>query len=382
MKLTRMAMFCWLINMPWLCSGALAENAATTVAAKPGEAVEFHFSVKPGDTRRFRIATQTFGAMNMPPLPPQKFSQRFEQEFMLTCLRMGPDRTTVFEMTFPNIALQMNIGGVTVEVDTRKPSATSQPVFGAIERMFGAITKVKCQATFSPAGEPLKVDGLREGIDSVMAEAKDLMAIPAMKLLLDRMRTDYLGNNVIEENLRTSYRLFPDGGKANVGDRWNREWQVKLPVFKLGALGKAEYELLGTEQFHGRPCAKIRFKSAMNTLPKPKQMDGNAAGASRSQLDRMNLTMNASGGNGTAYVDYAQGAVVQLRETQRIAIEMSIESDSKVEQPEIRTGAGKMTQNLTTSIQMDLLDDAKTGEPNAVAPGGVKDKAETQPAGQ
>jgi hypothetical protein len=196
------------------------------------------------------------------------------------------------------------------------------------------------------------------------------------------MRTDYLGNNIIEENLRTSYRLYPDGGKANVGDRWNREWQVKLPVFKLGALGKAEYKLLGIEQFRGRPCAKIGFKSAMNTLPKPKQPEGSEAGVSRSQLDRMNLTMNASGGNGTAYVDYVSGAVVQLRETQRIAIEMSMEPDSNAGPSEMRKGAGGMTQSLTTSIRMDLLDDAKTDEPNILAPGGAKDNAESKPAGR
>ena len=335
--------------------GAPAVAADPAVSTNPGKEIEFHFKATPGEVTRTRLTAQTSGSMTMlKPLPPQKLSQTFEQETVMKCLRADPGKPLVFEMSIPNVAITMNMGGIDLTVDTRKPATSSQPVFGMINRVFDKITKVTCTVTFSPKGEVIKVEGLSEGIKGVLEEAKTVLPL-AMRKMLDQMR-DYLGDQLIEENLRGNYRLIPDGGKARVGDKWVREWQMNMPPFNISTKARGEYELLGVEQFRGRPCAKISAKTIMNDQTGTKPAGSASEGVPRGLADRVRFRLHASGGNGIAYVDYTTGQLVQFREMQRTTIEISIDPDANAPADGIKEGMGRMTQSLTTAVNIEMLD--------------------------
>lgn len=349
MRCTLLSILSLLIGLP-----VLAADADAPAATDDG-VVEFHFKAEPGDAYRSRITTQTFGSITMfAPLPPQKFAQTFEQEIAMECVRVEPDGTVVFKMTMPSVAMEMNMGGVKMEVDTRKPPVSTRPEFDLVRRIFEAMTRIECELAFSAQGEPLRVEGLSEGLQEVLEEATATLPMPSLKKMFDQMR-DQLGDSIIEENLRATYRMFPDGGKARVGDTWTRDWTMQMPPMDIAAKGNAEYELAGVEEFRGRRCAKIRIKSTISTLPKPASAPSGEG--PRSILDRMNFTMNASGGNGVAYVDPATGQVLQFKETQRSVIEMSLEPDPDAQAEGLREGMGKMTQTLNTSVRIEMLDD-------------------------
>ncbi|MBI4581652.1 MAG: hypothetical protein HY718_18295 [Planctomycetes bacterium] len=353
MNILRIALMSWLAAVPaWA-----ADDAATS---RPADTVEFCFAPTPGQVQRSRVATTTFGSMRLfGSLPPQKFSQRFEQEVVMKCLRVNPDKTSVFAMTMPAIAMQMNLAGIKMEVDTRRPSPATRPEFDIVNRLFSSMTKLECTLTFSPEGEPLKVEGLSKGMEAVLEELGELAHRPGMKHLIKQMR-EFLGDNIIEDHLRSTFRMFPDDGKARVGDTWTREWQMTLPMLNIASQGRGEYELLGVEEFRGRPCAKIRVKSSMSTLPKAAPGPAKAGDAEPTIFDRMQFSMNASGGNGTAYIDYTTGDLVQYREVQRITMEMSIAPDPQASEDEGREGLAKVSQILNTSVEIDLLDEKPT----------------------
>ena len=100
---------------------------------------------------------------------------------------------------------------------------------------------------YSPQGEPLQVEGLTKGIEDVLHEAENALAVPGMKKLFEQMK-DSLGDDIVRENLRAAFRMLPDEGKARVGDKWVREWKQKLPPLDITAVGHGEYELAGIEE--------------------------------------------------------------------------------------------------------------------------------------
>lgn len=357
MNTLRLSLLCSILAAPvWA-----AEDVAPA-AASPNQEVQFNYVAKVGDTARMKIVTRTFGSMDMfGAMLTQKFSQQFEQELVMKCIEVRPDKTSLHEMTLPNVAIRMDIGGIKIQVDTRQkdPVAASQPAYDLLYRVFTAITKIKCTVTFSPQGEPVKVEGLSEGMQKVFDELSDQL-MPGMKQFFDQFR-DQLADDMLEEQMRASFRLTPDGGKARVGDTWKREWQVKMPPFNILTRGSGQYELLGVEEFRGHTCAKIRVKSDLTTIPGQKPDITKMGGAPKSLLERMQFSMNSSGGNGIAYIDVNTGDLLQLRETQRSTIELSMEADPNATGEEPKEGLGKIKQNLNTSVQTDLLE--KNGQP-------------------
>lgn len=347
----RYAIAGWLLMAP-------AYVAAQQTPSLSSEQVQFGFVARKGDTARLKITTQTVGSMSMfGGMVEPKFSQNFEQDLVMTCIEVRPDKSSVFEMTLPEMSMRINMGGVPIEISTREeaaPTSATNPASDLLHRVFMAMTKVKCTVTFSATGEPIKVEGLSEGMDSVLAEVSDQL-LPGMKQFFDQFR-DYLADSIMEEQMRSAFRLVPDGGQARVGDRWNREWNIKMPPFNVMTQGKGEYELLGIEEFRGRLCAKIRTKSTMTTLPGQKPDASGAAGLPKSIFERMQFSMTASGGNGIAYVDFVTGDLMQLRETQRTTIEMSMEPDPDAADAELKQGLSKMTQRLTTSVRIEMVE--------------------------
>jgi hypothetical protein len=354
MNTLRYALFVCLLAGP-----AWAQQNATS-SEQSAETVSFRFAPKVGEVTRTTIATKTSGSMNMfGSMLTQKFSQNYEQDIVLKCTEIKPDGTSVFEMTLPAVAMKMNMGGFSIEVDTRdeNPPAATQPVFDIVRRLFTAMTRLECTVTFSPEGEPLKLEGLSEGMDSIMKEFSSQL-MPGLGQLFDQFR-DYLADDIMAEQMRSVTRMMPDDGKARVGDKWTREWQVKLPPFNVMTQGKGEYEFLGMEEFRGRRCAKIRVKSSLTTMPGQKP-DGAKLGVPKGIFDRMELSMNSSGGNGIAYLDPATGDLLQMRETQRTTLEISMAPDPQAEE-HLQEGIGKITQKLTTSVQINLVE--KNGKP-------------------
>lgn len=359
MNTRRVALIVLLLS-PWLLGSSSVPDPANSTA----EVVDFHFVAKAGDMTRTRTVTRTFGSMNMfGSLINQKFSQNFEQEVVLKCTEVRPDGSSIFEMTLGEIAMKMNFGGMTIEVDTREenPPPASMPVFDVVRRLLTAMTTIKCTVTFSPEGEPLEVEGLSEGMEAIMSEISDQL-VPGLRQFFDQFR-DYLADDIMAEQMRSAFRIYPDNGKARPGDTWTRQWQVNMPPFSVMTEGRGEYEFLEMREFRGRPCAKIRVRSTLTTLPGQKPDLSSLGGVSKSVFQRMQFSMNSRGLNGVAYVDPSTGDLLHFRETQRITIEISMDPDPHAE-GELKEGLGKITQRLTTSVQIDLVEkNGQTFEP-------------------
>lgn len=365
----------WIGAMLMLCPALAIADPGTDAAAQE---VRFQFKPVVGAEAQMRVTTQTFGSIAVPaPLPAQKFSQSWEQELALKCLRINDDGTSVHELRMPNITMKMNIGGLTMEFDTRRPGeqSASHARMAFLSDMFQSLTDSTYTLTLGPDGEPLKVEGFSQAMDKAVDALGSQMKVPGLKGMLDQFK-EYLTDDMIAENLRSSYRVVPDDNRARVGDVWERQWRIPVPFLKGTMEATGQYELLAVEEYRGRPCAKIRVKSTLIMTPDEPAQDAPDSKKAKSIFDRMDMKLSSTGGNGLAYWDYQTGELVDMRETQRIVVEISFGADPTAEPEEMKAGFGKIVEKLTTSVHMELLGDNESGA--AARPASTDGQSESQ----
>lgn len=354
----------------------IAAGAEPAGTADTSEKIEFSVKAVPGEVSHHRVVTKSVGSMKLfESLPAQRFAQTFEQDIVVRCLRVNPDGSAVCELTMPRVGMKMNFGGLAMEFYSDRPEGqtSKQPGMDIVGKLFMAFTKIKCQMLFSPTGEPLKVEGLSEGVSRVMDEIAGDLPIPGMKSFFDRFG-EYMADDSMLENMRSAHRMIPNGATARIGDRWEREWEMEFPPFNTVMRGNGQYELVAVEEFRGRRCAKIRGKQSLTMRPGAKPAGGEATGFA-GIMDRMKLSMDTSGGEMTAYWDFENGEMVDMRETQRMTIEISMEPGAEgaaeaapdSDEARLQKGFGKMMQRFTNSVHVTLIDDEEGADDAAIS---------------
>ncbi len=332
-------------------------GAAHADRSKAPDSVEFKIAemYKPGLVTRYRVITKAVGSMKMfDPIPEQKFAQTMEQELVIRCTQVNPDKSAVLELTMPRIRMDMNFGGMRIAFDSQAPASTTQkrPGDNFVAALFRGMTKIKITCITGPDGLPKKVEGFDEGIDELMKEIARGDPSPMGKKMLDQMR-DFLSDDMMLEQMKSHYRVTPLKRRLQVGDTWQVEWQQMMGVLNMLMQGKGDYELLGIEEFRGRQCAKIRTKESFQAIPTPERTKTDTI------FDRMDLRMTSSGGEGIAYVDCRTADIVQYRQTQRMTIEVGLKPDAQAEDANLRGGFGPMVQKLNNSVTVELIEDGE-----------------------
>ncbi len=350
-----------------VCLTAPAVGVRAEPAARP-DRIDFKIAYQPGRVVRLRMAQKAVGAMSIGLLPDQKFSQTFEEEMTTICRKVNPDGSAEFEHAIDRIAMKMGIFGMNIEFDSRVPTTrpAANPALPVVEKIFRGMVGSRFSVTLGPDGRPTKVSGLAEMMEKMVGTLGDDPAGAAAKKMVDGFANMFNDDNMMEQ-MKSYSRMTPRRSSVRVGDKWTDKWEVKLPIFRGAFQGEGEYELVGIEQFRGRSCALIRIKESfhMDDPPAPEGPDAArpaSVPASKGIFDRMRFNLRTSGGEGLAYWDYQTNDVVQLRQTQRMTIEISLGPDPGAEDPEMRKGFGKIVQTFNVAISVDVLDDADASE--------------------
>lgn len=343
--------------------GAMAgAGGATRAKADP---IEFNVKHVPGRVERLKIVSKTVGTMKMfDPMPEQKFTQTFEQELVGTCKKINPDKSAVYELAMPRICMNSNVGGFRMDVSVPPKAANEGAAFPGsdmIQKVFEGIAKLKLTLTVSPEGKPLKLEGMREGIKKIMDEIGDME--PMVKGIITKISSMF-DDETIAQQMKSYWRMIPPKGPVNVGDTWEEDWDMTLPVVNARFQGHGQYELVGVEAFRGRSCAKIRVTESFKTVPRPKTEESKTPTSSpasgsdpiQAMMEKMEFHFESSGGEGIAYVDYQNGDLVQLRQTQKMTIRMKIPIPT-TQQGQAASGTMSMVQKLNTSISIDSIDE-------------------------
>ncbi len=360
------------LSAPWAAVGQ-----ADTPAAP--DQIEFRFVPRPGQTVRLRRVSKAVGSAKLfDPIPEQKFSQSFEQGLVARCREVNPDGSAVLEISMPYVAMNMDFGGFKSGFDSRAPAPSTQarnPGQEFLALLCKAMTGLTL--TVGPYGQPIKLEGLSEGMKKIVEDLPKESVSPLAGQLLDMMCNDA----TMMDQFNTYYRICPPEKTTRVGSTWRRNWQMKLPMFKTGLKGTGQYELLGIEEFRGRQCAKVGIKESFATAPLAESQGGERTTRftpAESVLDRMNFEMSSSGGEGIAYWDYENGHLVQLRQTQRMTIEISLKPDAKAQDAELKKGLGPMVQKAYNSVTVELIE-ASEASGDANAPSAAPATASTLP---
>ncbi len=373
-------------------------SAGDLWADAPAKAVEFRFAPQPGQVTRQRIVTRTVGTTRLPPpLPEIKFAQVFEQEITTTCKQVNPDRSAVMEMTMDRLAMRISSGPMNAQVDTRTfdPQKARDPMSRMMGQVLSAMTDKRVTLTLNPAGKPVKIEGMREIFERVMREFKESAGDDPVSRMLgqtfEQLGTVFEDEAVLRQ-MEAYYRITPNKpGVVRVGEQWDHEWQMDLPMLASGCVAKGEYELLGIEEVRGRPCAKIRLKETFSVSSRPQNPEQAKAPSPLGKLfEQMQFSLQSSGGEGVAYWDCENSTLVQLRQTQRFTLDARMPAgpetaaDGTADKPDETPGlpGGQLTQQFMTSVSMDLIE---PGE-EVRAPGAelqeVPVRNDSQPAGR
>jgi len=338
------------------------------------DAIEFKFVYEPGQVVTHRVVNKAVGTMKLQdPIPEQKFSQTFEQDVVARCEQVKPDKSAVFGMTIPRIVMKMTLGSL--KIDWAFDSRTGQEVKADLPSpdiaaaIFKGITQTKFRFTLGPDGQAVAVTGLDEGIEKVFGELKG-DASPLVKPFMDKLR-EFMTDEMMTEQLESNRRTIPPTSPARIGDTWEHEWEVKIGFMNIALQCKGQYELIGIEELHGRPCAKIRITESVETAPRPdpgKRDPAASGGKPQTMIDRMRFEMTASGGDGIAYWDYQNGQLVRHRQTHRLMLTLSLPADPDAESILLRTGFGPIVQKFSVATSVDLIDPAEAGTDTSSAP--------------
>jgi len=351
-------------------SAALAAAGQETRAAEP-DAIDLKFVYQAGRTTRQRMVSRTVGSMKLfDPLPEQNFAQTFEQDLTLTCRRANPDGSAVLDMTMDRVAMKMSIGGLNMEFDSAAPATQSNDCLDTrmLARIFSAMVGSPLTVIGGPDGQPARIEGVKQFKEKMLNSLADEPVPASLRKLLEQVSGMFDDENMMKE-MQSSYRLIPNERKR-VGDRWERSWNMKIPLFNGKIDGQGRYELLGVEEFRGRKCAKIAVKESfqMAATPEVETPAGPAASSpAKGLVERLRFDLKASGGEGTAYWDYENGELVQLRQVQRLTMEISVPTDAAPKGRETNAAKPAMVQKLTTAESVDLLEDAPTAARGAPA---------------
>ncbi len=337
--------------IPLLCIPNLC--IAAEPARSAGE-VRFIVSWEPGRVIRQRVTSRTFGGIKLPdPLPEQKFSQTFDQTLVMRCRSTNPDGSFTLDVAMEDVGMRMSVGPMTV--DSRAPGGEKNPSQAAVARVVKALSGVRFSLAVSDTGRPLKVQGLSESLKRVTSELSADKDMAMMKPIMDGIAKMFDDDAMLQQ-MNSIYRVLPPhGGPTKIGDKWDQTWKMKLPVANFQLEGKGEYELLGTQTFRGRPCAKIRVAETFRTTEVP------ATEPVPGPFSRMQMELASSGGEGIAYVDYTTGNLVQLRQTMEITMSIAMKGDPEATDQAHRVGMPKMVQKLRTSVTLELLDGETAG---------------------
>jgi hypothetical protein len=352
-----------------LLTGLLAAGAFAQSPAKGPDAIEFKFSHQPGQVIRQRMTNKNVGTFQMPgPLPEQRMSQTFEQVIKTTCRQVNPDKSVALDVVMEDLAMKLAVAGMNFEYDTRRPEAAQidNPAVTTMARMFSAMKGAVLTVTLSPSGHPTRV----EGLSALMKKASEAVGDdPIASQTLQQMGSMF-EDDTMAAQMQSWYALFPpEPGTYRVGDRWEHQWEMKVPAMNVTMQSKGEYKLLGVQEFRGRKCARIHARESLQ-LGTP---DG--VPASGGFLANMNMELATTSSNGIAYVDYENGQVVQYRQMQDWTMTMSMKGDPEAEDQASRAGIPPLTYKMKSTISIDLLEDGHGAEPtNHAQPG-------TQPAG-
>ncbi|GMU23693.1 MAG: hypothetical protein AMXMBFR13_37710 [Phycisphaerae bacterium] len=362
--------------------GALTTlGLAAEPASRPAQ-IDFKFKFEPGRVVRHRVETRSVGSIKLPaPLPEQKFTQTFQQVMTTTCQQVNPDGSAEMKVTLDEVVMKMSMGAMAINFDSRtydpskRGDKTGEGVFAPpaemVRRLFSAMVGASFTMTLSESGQPLKIEGLSASIrKALQAMASEGHSAAAAKALMDQLGGIF-DDSTLNDQMQSFYRMSPPQGAARIGEKWEQSWGMKVPMVDSRIEGKGEYELISIQEFRGRPCAKIRVKENYRILP-PDPAD-RAASTSGSLLQNllgsMNMELSTSGGDGTAYIDYQRGELVQLRQSQNMTIRISFDTNnSDAADTDARgTPAPPLVQQIRTAVRMDLLDD-ESSDQKAEAP--------------
>ena len=322
------------------------------------EYLDFTFKPEAGKVTRHRLTSQTLGSFQMVGgMPAQKTSSAFDQDIVMKCTEVRDDGTSLWELTMPRMAMRSNTGGIKMQVDTARTTerVATQPspldeATNFVETFFRGMTAIKCKITFSKEGKPIDFSGFDENYDRLVAatKGKGLMGTIILKQL-----KAVLNDKSMLENFGSYQRMMPTKPRVRLGEEWTGDWEMTVPVINTRLKVHGTYRLDAVEAINGRRCARISTRQTFTTEPKER---GETAAEAPSFFSRMSFTMNSEASDGNMWWDLDNREVVRVRDTQKMTLVMSMAADDKAAPDEAPQGFGKLTQHLTISTKLDLVE--------------------------
>lgn len=270
---------------------------ATATFSFAANEVDLKFNLKKGDVTKYRTTIdqntiQTIGGMEQ----KVQMNQVFEYTIDVKDIANNGDFRT--QITYTRVAINMVAGGMDMAFDSDDES-TANPQFAS----FGALIGKSINATFTPKGKIIELDGVDAMIETMINElAGDNEAIKAQ---IGENLTQSFDNEKMKQMFGGSFIEYP-AKPVKVGTKWTENLTINNQ-FTLNVINS--YEVKGVDA----DFVNLDVTSTLATTP------GN-----KSEMQGMEVSFNLFGTqSGTIKVDKNNGKVVDATVNQNISGNLS-----------------------------------------------------------
>ncbi|MDD2195912.1 MAG: DUF6263 family protein [Bacteroidales bacterium] len=270
---------------------------ATATFSFAANEVDLKFNLKKGDVTKYRTTIdqntiQTIGGMEQ----KVQMNQVFEYTIDVKDIANNGDFRT--QITYTRVAINMVAGGMDMAFDSDDES-TANPQFAS----FGALIGKSINATFTPKGKIIELDGVDAMIETMINElAGDNEAIKAQ---IGENLTQSFDNEKMKQMFGGSFIEYP-AKPVKVGTKWTENLTINNQ-FTLNVINS--YEVKGVDA----DFVNLDVTSTLATTP------GN-----KSEMQGMEVSFNLFGTqSGTIKVEKKTGKVVESTVNQNISGNLS-----------------------------------------------------------
>jgi uncharacterized protein DUF6263 len=307
-----------------------------SAAAASAQTVTLRYGWAKGESRTYRVTTQTDSAITgMPGAPgPMTTSQTMTQVVKLTAEEVVPWGTITLRQTFQSVRMEMSgpMGKLVVDSAAPDTGPGANPMAQPLRQLLNAMIGESVQIVMAPDGAVRQVDGAARIADKV---TKVMSADPAAGQAGQGLKT-MLSDDALKNTFEQSFPKL-SSPPAKVGDVWTGQFAMGNPVIGRIAGGSA-FTLTAIEGTAEAPLARIAVKLTLTqeVVPPP------------SGPMNMVMTLEASKGEGEIRFDVGRGHIV--RSTMRTDMPSAVTMDGPDGKPVM------MHNKTTTTMTMELVE--------------------------
>ena len=195
-----------------------------------GDVVDLKLNLQKGKTYTYTMKTNM--NMDMEVMgKPMNTTGNIDFGFRMNVEDVDAQNNYRIATTYDAIRFKMNAMGMDMGYDSKNVGDTTREnmVNGMMRKVFGGMMGKTFKITMSPKGEVLKIEGLKELVESMEA---NIEVSEQMKTAMHKQMSESFSEDQIKQSFAQAFSIYPDK-PVKVGDSWNKNLDRDMSQVKM-----------------------------------------------------------------------------------------------------------------------------------------------------